>query len=175
MARPLLSQTLTLESPSLPILLLLLPSLRRRAYSPGRGRLAEIDDAAAAAVAEGRAAAEDAAELVRSVIARRIAPWWLPFVPGSSFWVPLPPKVAVMRSLPPTVATMVKTPATTMNAEERLALNSSRGWPSSAYFVEESNISMREGIDLEMTTGKLPEPVKRSRRKAAAAQSDDEE
>nr|CAD1825445.1 unnamed protein product [Ananas comosus var. bracteatus] len=135
------------------------PSLRRRAYSPGRGRLAEIDDAAAAAVAEGRAAAEDAAELVRSVIARRIAPWWLPFVPGSSFWVPLPPKVAVMRSLPPTVATMVKTPATTMNAEERLALNSSRGWPSSAYFVE----------------GKLPEPVKRSRRKAAAAQSDDEE
>lgn len=132
MARLLLSQTLTLESPSLPILLL--PSLRRRAYRPGRGHLEEI--AAAAAVAEGRAAAEDAAELVRSVIARRIAPWWLPFVPGSSFWVPLPPKIAVMRSLPPTVATMVKTPTTTMSAEERLALNSPRGWPSSAYFVE---------------------------------------
>ncbi|XP_065033740.1 uncharacterized protein LOC135666124 [Musa acuminata AAA Group] len=90
-------------------------------------------------------------DVIHAIVVRRSAPYWLPFLPGSSYWVP-------PRNRHRGVAELVSRLANPMTAEEIMSFTTDRGWPSSAYFVE----------------GVSPQPVKKKRERTKA-QSDDEE
>lgn len=92
-------------------------------------------------------------DAIHSIIVRRSAPDWLPFLPGYSYWVP--PRPSAMRSsqsLPATglVEALGKfaytravrdrsSPLDLLSEDEHLASTSSKGWPSSAFFIEGIN------------------------------------
>ncbi|URD92169.1 hypothetical protein MUK42_00019 [Musa troglodytarum] len=91
------------------------------------------------------------ADVIHAIVVRRSAPYWLPFLPGSSYWVP-------PRNRHRSVAELVSRLANPMTAEEIMSFTTVRGWPSSAYFVEGASL----------------QPVKK-RQERTKAQSDDEE
>ncbi|XP_023748629.1 uncharacterized protein LOC111896892 [Lactuca sativa] len=71
-------------------------------------------------------------DVIHNLIVRQSAPDWLPFIPGSSYWVP--PR----RHRPEShdlfeVLNQITNPLT---EDESMSLSTSRGWPSSAYFIE---------------------------------------
>ncbi|KAL8505301.1 hypothetical protein ACS0TY_016514 [Phlomoides rotata] len=89
-------------------------------------------------------------DAIHSIIVRRSAPDWLPFLPGYSYWVP--PRPSAMRSSQSHPATGLvealgkfastrvvrdrSSPLDFPSEDEQLASNSSKGWPSSAFFIE---------------------------------------
>ncbi|RRT33626.1 hypothetical protein GW17_00061851, partial [Ensete ventricosum] len=68
-------------------------------------------------------------DVIHAIVVRRSAPYWLPFLPGSSYWVPPP-------NCHRGVAEIVSRLANPMTEEEIMSFTTVRGWPSSAYFVE---------------------------------------
>ncbi|KAG2259629.1 hypothetical protein Bca52824_078923 [Brassica carinata] len=62
-------------------------------------------------------------DAVHRIVVRRSAPDWLPFVPGASYWTH-------------GIAQLVAKLANPLTDEESLSTNSSRGWPSSDYFLK---------------------------------------
>ena len=68
-------------------------------------------------------------DVIHSIIVRRSAPDWLPFIPGSSYWVPA-------RRRPSGVVELVGKLTNLLSDEENMSFSSERGWPSSAYFIE---------------------------------------
>ncbi|XP_059640353.1 uncharacterized protein LOC132282630 [Cornus florida] len=70
-------------------------------------------------------------DAIHRIIAKRSAPDWLPFVPGSSYWVP-------PRRPSYGIADLVQKLANTLTEEEVMSLTNVRGWPSSAYFVSDA-------------------------------------
>ncbi|KAF5804838.1 hypothetical protein HanRHA438_Chr05g0211681 [Helianthus annuus] len=71
-------------------------------------------------------------DVIHNIIVRQSAPDWLPFVPGSSYWVP--PR----RHRPQSDALLQVFKGLTipLTEDESMSLSSSRGWPSSAYFIQ---------------------------------------
>ncbi|KAK1434810.1 hypothetical protein QVD17_00564 [Tagetes erecta] len=76
-------------------------------------------------------------DVIHNIIVRQSAPDWLPFVPGSSYWVP--PR----RNRPESndLFHVLKKLTNPLTEDESMSLNSSRGWPSSAYFIEDVKLS----------------------------------
>ncbi|KAI3782295.1 hypothetical protein L2E82_12335 [Cichorium intybus] len=71
-------------------------------------------------------------DVLHNIIVRQSAPDWLPFVPGSSYWVP-PRRHRPKSHGLVEVLNQLTNPLT---EDESMSLNTSRGWPSSAYFIE---------------------------------------
>jgi len=141
MAR-LLSQTLTRLSSSAKLPnpttahLSLSPRIlthRNRSNQSGKAQLVEVDlDSSSSSDREvevmGVKRLED---VIHSIIVRRSAPDWLPFIPGSSYWVP-------PRRRAPGLVELVGKLTNPLSDEENMAFTTERGWPSSAYFIEGS-------------------------------------
>ncbi|KAL1545964.1 hypothetical protein AAHA92_22629 [Salvia divinorum] len=106
---------------------------RYRSTKPGRAHLIEVDldsdspdPSASEAVSLGVKRLQDA---IHSIIVRRAAPDWLPFLPGHSYWVP--PRAASARyTTEPTKTHQL------LSEDEQMSLLSAQGWPSSTYFIE---------------------------------------
>ncbi|VFQ70229.1 unnamed protein product [Cuscuta campestris] len=75
-------------------------------------------------------------DVIHSLILRRSAPDWLPFLPGYSYWVP--PRrpsniVEVVRKI-----SAAKARPSPLSDDELMAVTSPSGWPSSNYFFQGS-------------------------------------
>ncbi|CAO2822945.1 unnamed protein product [Amaranthus hypochondriacus] len=138
MARQLFSQTLTnlscssSSSSSTSIFKLLTNSLSYHSRNLStKARLIEVDldssnsDGGGEIEVLGLKKLEDA---IHCIIARRLAPDWLVFVPGSSYWVP--PK----RPFDNSIAEIVENLTNPLTPEEFLSISSGRGWPSSSFY-----------------------------------------
>ncbi|KAA8522712.1 hypothetical protein F0562_009126 [Nyssa sinensis] len=103
-------------------------------------------------------------EAIHSIIVKRSAPDWLPFIPGSSYWVP-------PRSFRPYngVVELVGKLANPLTEDEAMSFTSSRGWHSSAYIVEGCGASAYP-VPMEVEV-----EVKIQKTSENASQSDDEE
>ncbi|KAK6911198.1 hypothetical protein RJ641_023291 [Dillenia turbinata] len=75
-------------------------------------------------------------EAIHSIMARRSAPDWLPFIPGSSYWVPPRTRYSEVAKLVGKLAS---------NQEEAKPFTSSRGWPSSSSFFKGGPLLHTEG------------------------------
>ncbi|KAL4571199.1 hypothetical protein LXL04_017952 [Taraxacum kok-saghyz] len=74
-------------------------------------------------------------DVIHNIIVRQSAPDWLPFVPGTSYWVP--PRRH--RSESHGLAEVLNQLTNPLTEDESMSFNSSRGWPSSAYFIEDTS------------------------------------
>ncbi|KAI3754721.1 hypothetical protein L1987_54510 [Smallanthus sonchifolius] len=132
MAR-LLSQTLIRTSPasnSFQTFKLSASQYKRFSSQSGKAQLIEVDlESDSEVEVLGLRKLEDA---IHSIIVRQSAPDWLPFVPGSSYWVP--PRRH--RHDSQGILSLLRKFTKPLTDEESMALSSSRGWPSSAYFIE---------------------------------------
>lgn len=132
MAR-VLFQTLTLTRLSLspsckPPPLISVLTVRHRSNRSGKAQLIEINLESESGDVEvmGIRRLEDA---IHRIIAQRLAPDWLPFIPGSSYWVP------PSRRQFDLLKCMGKL-AREMSVEDALAVTAVRGWPSPSYFIQ---------------------------------------
>lgn len=81
-------------------------------------------------------------DVIHTVIVRRSAPDWLPFLPGYSYWVP--PRHLTVRH-PHNIVEVIgkiseaKTGPSLLSDDELMAVTSARGWPSSNYFFPGTN------------------------------------
>ncbi|PSS01317.1 Coiled-coil domain-containing protein [Actinidia chinensis var. chinensis] len=134
MAR-VLSQTLArISSSPFPNPTILSPRIlihRNRSNQTGKAQLVEVD-----LESEGGGGGEvevmgvrKLEDVIHSIIVRRSAPDWLPFIPGSSYWVPA-------RRRPSGVVELVGKLTNLLSDEENMSFTSERGWPSAAYFIE---------------------------------------
>jgi len=105
-----------------------------RKDSEGGGQLIEVDlgDSATengenSSEVFGIKRLEDA---IHGILVRRAAPDWLPFLPGTSYWVPPRKNNGTLVEL------LGRLSSNPMTQEESLSFTTSRGWPSSAYFIE---------------------------------------
>ncbi|XP_071725426.1 uncharacterized protein [Rutidosis leptorrhynchoides] len=71
-------------------------------------------------------------DAIHNIIVRQSAPDWLPFVPGSSYWVPPRRRPSESHGLVDVLNRLTNT----LTQDESMSLSTSRGWPSSAYFIE---------------------------------------
>ncbi|KAL3644177.1 hypothetical protein CASFOL_012109 [Castilleja foliolosa] len=86
-------------------------------------------------------------EAIHNILVRRAAPDWLPFLPGHSYWIP--PRAESMRSHP--ASSMIEVIGKLapdgaarnrglqdefLSEDEQMSLSSTKGWPSSAVFIE---------------------------------------
>ncbi|KAK2971636.1 hypothetical protein RJ640_003456 [Escallonia rubra] len=138
-----LSQTLIRTSISPPAAPILSPrGLIIHRHRSNRAQLIELDLVDAAdGEAEGLRRLED---VIHGIIARRSAPDWLPFLPGSSYWVP--PRAASPGRRPScdaveVVARLGARRRRSLAEDESMSLSSARGWPSSAFFIEGSYLN----------------------------------
>lgn len=101
-------------------------------------------EASAEVITLGIKKLEDA---IHSIIVRRAAPDWLPFLPGSSYWVP--PRGTSVRDHPAgsmiDVIGKLSSYRATKNRhefseDEQMSLTSAKGWPSSSFFIEGNEI-----------------------------------
>ncbi|KAJ0253523.1 Uncharacterized protein HA466_0111970 [Hirschfeldia incana] len=99
--------------------------------SDRRGDLYEFDIAASQSPSDPLI--QKLEDAVHRIVVRRSAPDWLPFVPGSSYWVPPPGSGSQTHGIAQLVAKLAN-PLT--DDEQSLSANSSRGWPSSDYFLK---------------------------------------
>ncbi|XP_047317786.1 uncharacterized protein LOC124921202 [Impatiens glandulifera] len=102
---------------------------RTRSNLSGKGQLIDID-----LESDGDFEVMDMRRLedvIHGIIVKRAAPDWLPFRPGSSYWVP-------PRNRPSGVVDIIRKLASPLSEDEAMSLSSSRGWPSSAFFIEAS-------------------------------------
>ncbi|CAA0818736.1 Unknown protein [Striga hermonthica] len=126
---------------------------RHRSSKTHRAQLIEVDlesspsespEAAVEVITSGIRKLEEA---IHTIIVRRAAPDWLPFLPGHSYWVP--PRATSMRShsagsvievlgklasLDP--ARGRRSQGELLSEDQQMALESGKGWPSSAFFIE---------------------------------------
>ncbi|KAK6152188.1 hypothetical protein DH2020_014823 [Rehmannia glutinosa] len=89
-------------------------------------------------------------DAIHSIVVRRSAPDWLPFLPGYSYWVP--PRASAMRGVQHhpagsmidvigrLAASGVKRnrglQLDLLSEDENMAFTSARGWPASAFYIE---------------------------------------
>ncbi|KAL6496375.1 hypothetical protein OROGR_029633 [Orobanche gracilis] len=115
-------------------------------------------EAAAEVITIGIKKLEDA---IHSIIVRRSAPDWLPFLPGFSYWVP--PRHSVMRgggAQPLEGSTIGVTgklaasglnmdrilPLDLLSGDENMAFASAKGWPASSFYIEEYQLGLHPYI-----------------------------
>ena len=101
---------------------------RHRSSRSGKSQLLEINLESESGDVEvmGIRILEDA---IHRIMIQRLAPDWLPFIPGSSYWVP------PTRRQIDLVKCLGKL-AGEMSAENVLAVTAVRGWPSASYFIQ---------------------------------------
>ncbi|KAK6147438.1 hypothetical protein DH2020_018350 [Rehmannia glutinosa] len=129
---------------------------RHRSNKTHHAQLVEVDldsassshpdspEAAAEVITVGIKKLEDA---IHSIIVRRAAPDWLPFLPGYSYWVP--PRATSMRNhsasnMIEVIGKLASSGAMRnrslhhemLSEDEQMSLTSAKGWPSSAVFIE---------------------------------------
>ncbi|KAJ4890080.1 Uncharacterized protein Rs2_29828 [Raphanus sativus] len=102
----------------------------RSQSSDRRGDIYEFDIAASQSPSDPLI--QKLEDAVHRIVVRRSAPDWLPFVPGASYWVPPPGSGSQTHGIAQLVAKL----ANPLTDEESLSTNSSRGWPSSDYFLK---------------------------------------
>ncbi|XP_023765463.1 uncharacterized protein LOC111913972 [Lactuca sativa] len=146
MAR-LFSQTLirttSSASKSLQTFKLSISQQHRFASQSGKSQLIEVDlESDSDVEVLGLRKLEDA---IHSIIVRQSAPDWLPFVPGSSYWVP--PR----RHRPDShgIISVLRKFSKPLTDEESMSISSSRGWPSSAYFIEGTSVMQPLTMEME--------------------------
>lgn len=83
--------------------------------------------------AETLLAVERIEDAIHRIIERRSAPDWLPLLPGSSYWVP-PRKRSSYG-----IADLLEKLANSLTDEELMSLATTRGWPSSAFFLNNND------------------------------------
>lgn len=128
--------------------------LRRRSSKTHHAQLIEVDlDASSSSQPDSAEAGSEIItevgkleEAIHSIIVRRTAPDWLPFLPGYSYWVP--PRSTLMRNHPAvniigvfedlnsSRATMGRRLQDELSDDEKMSFSSTKGWPSSAIFIE---------------------------------------
>ncbi|XP_073155908.1 uncharacterized protein [Henckelia pumila] len=105
----------------------------------------DASEAAAEVITLGIKKLEDA---IHSIMVRRAAPDWLPFLPGYSYWVP--PRATAMRghsagsviealgNISPSGETkdLRGSVYDMLSEDEQLSFSSAKGWPSSEFFIE---------------------------------------
>ncbi|KAF5956541.1 hypothetical protein HYC85_003766 [Camellia sinensis] len=106
-------------------------SHRNQSNQSGKAQLVEVDldsDGSGGGEIEvmGVRKLED---VIHSIIVRRSAPDWLPFIPGSSYWVP-------PRRRPSGIVELIGKLTKPLSEEEGMSFTTERGWPSSTYFIE---------------------------------------
>ncbi|KAL6508444.1 hypothetical protein OROHE_021577 [Orobanche hederae] len=139
-----------------------LTSHHRHRSSKTRGpqliEVVEIDQVSSSQIDSTEAAAEvitlgikKLEDAIHSIIVRRSAPDWLPFLPGFSYWVP--PRHSVMRgggAQPFQGSTIGVTsklaasglkmdrilPLDLLSEDENMAFASAKGWPASSFYIE---------------------------------------
>ncbi|XP_042054733.1 uncharacterized protein LOC121799432 [Salvia splendens] len=106
---------------------------RHRSTKPARAQLIEVDldsdSPDPEAVSLGVKRLQDA---IHSIIVRRAAPYWLPFLPGHSYWVP--PRAASSRYTLASISHPLQHQL--LSEDEQMSLLSANGWPSSTYFIQ---------------------------------------
>ncbi|KAL0410278.1 UNVERIFIED_CONTAM: hypothetical protein Slati_3617500 [Sesamum latifolium] len=139
---------------------------RHRSNKTHQAQLIEVDlDAASSSQPDSTEASAEVItvgikkleEAIHSIIVRRAAPDWLPFLPGYSYWVP--PRATSMRNHPAgsmiEVIGKLTASGTTRNRriqndllseDEQMSLTSAKGWPSSAVFIEGNRVR-RDSLD----------------------------
>ncbi|KAL1549528.1 hypothetical protein AAHA92_17626 [Salvia divinorum] len=112
---------------------------RHRSTKPGHAQLIELDLDPASPSQPGIKGLEDA---IHSIIVRRAAPDWLPFLPGHSYWVPSTrnsPAAGMIQALHKLTSSEAE-PTTLrhelLSEDEQMSLLSAKGWPSSTYFIQ---------------------------------------
>lgn len=88
-------------------------------------------------------------EALHTIIVRRAAPDWLPFLPGHSYWVPPrarnTPAASMIEALqklnPSQAARNHRLHHEFLSEDEQMSLVSAKGWPSSTYFIEGNQIN----------------------------------
>lgn len=83
-----------------------------------------------AAETGGEAAVRRLEDVIHGILARRAAPDWLPFIPGSSYWVP-------PRSKSYRLVEVLGRAANPMTDEEVMSLTTAQGWPCAAHLLED--------------------------------------
>ncbi|XP_075488940.1 uncharacterized protein LOC142527846 [Primulina tabacum] len=105
----------------------------------------DTPETAAEVITLGIKKLEDA---IHSIMVRRAAPDWLPFLPGYSYWIP--PRGTSMRghSAGSVIEALGKISSSgvahnfggsmddVLSEDEQMSFSSTKGWPSSAFFVE---------------------------------------
>ncbi|KAI7733756.1 hypothetical protein M8C21_014021 [Ambrosia artemisiifolia] len=139
----LLTQTLIRSSPSeIKSIKFFTPHINRFS-TQSKSQLIELDlESDSEVEVLGLRKLEDA---IHNIIVRQSAPDWLPFVPGSSYWVP--PRRHRQDSQG--IVSLLRKFKKPLTDEESLALSSSRGWPSSAYFIEGTSTIHPVPIEME--------------------------
>ncbi|KAL6507844.1 hypothetical protein OROGR_024039 [Orobanche gracilis] len=147
----------SLTRPSLRFPTSLIRNHRRHSNKAHHARLIELDlesasssqtDSPEAAAEVIRVGIKKLEEAIHSIIVRRAAPGWLPFLPGYSYWVPS--HATSMRSH--SASNMIElvrnlaSPEAMRNGllqeellseDEQMSFTSAKGWPSSAVFIED--------------------------------------
>ncbi|KAL2340543.1 hypothetical protein Fmac_008483 [Flemingia macrophylla] len=140
-------------------------SVRRRS-SKAQPRVTEVD------MAEYDVALKHFDDLIHRILVKKATPDWLPFVPGSSFWVPPRPS-------PTNVVDLVhKLTNEDHRPHDSPLLSTLRGWPSSNFFINESDSTDGEDTDMEVNSPDRMEgtvKVKVLTFSENVAQSEDEE
>uniref|UniRef100_A0A5B7BJX4 Uncharacterized protein n=1 Tax=Davidia involucrata TaxID=16924 RepID=A0A5B7BJX4_DAVIN len=132
---------------------------RNRSTQSGKAQLIEVDlEADGEQEVLGIRRLED---VIDSIIVKRSAPDWLPFIPGSSYWVP--PRSRPYSGLAELVGKLVNP----LNEDEVMSLTTSRGWPSTDYFIEGSGASahpvpMGVAFEVEVNVQKTSENASQS-------------
>ncbi|GAB2267409.1 hypothetical protein Dimus_002392 [Dionaea muscipula] len=162
---PTLTLTLTrLSSPSSPSLLNCHSSrlLGHRSQS-AKAQLIEIDlDSSSDGDAE-MLPLRRLEDVVHSIIVRRSAPDWIPFIPGTSYWVPPRPRghqfVEIVRKM-----------TNPLSKEEELSLSTVHGWPCSSFFVDGVVPHNPEAAELGVKVHVQSSPEEESQEKASQSE-----
>lgn len=93
----------------------------------------EHDHSSSSSSRETLAAVQRIEDAIHRIVVIRFAPDWLPFRPGSSYWVP--PRIPSSSSSSYGIADLMHRLSNPLTQEERMSLTTSRGWPSSSFYV----------------------------------------
>ncbi|KAF7123286.1 hypothetical protein RHSIM_Rhsim12G0215000 [Rhododendron simsii] len=103
--------------------------------------------------AETLLAVERIEDAIHRIIERRSAPDWLPLLPGSSYWVP-PRKRSSYG-----IADLLEKLANSLTDEELMSLATTRGWPSSAFFLNNNDDASPDPAELESASTSTSQSV----------------
>ncbi|KAG8373964.1 hypothetical protein BUALT_Bualt11G0080800 [Buddleja alternifolia] len=174
----ILSQSL--HGPSLRPPAALISHHRHRSTKTNAAHLIEVEiDQASSSPSDSSEAAADVItfgikrleDAIHRIIVRRAAPDWLPFRPGYSYWVP--PRASAVRDH--SAGSMIEVLGNLSSAgmamnggsendllseDEDMAFTSTKGWPSSAFFIEAiMRIQSDAGKDISGTSPAHPIPM----------------
>ncbi|GAA0152956.1 hypothetical protein LIER_44104 [Lithospermum erythrorhizon] len=116
-------------------------SQRHRSFKVNHPQLISIDldSTAEGGAADIAAGIRNLEEALQSIIARRAAPDWLPFLPGYSYYVPPPTSNSQHGRFFEVLGQFSEGKnrrGSLLNREETMSFSRGVGWPSSAYFIE---------------------------------------